>query len=157
MWLASPSNHHINSHLLLVTTPHVTVTQALRENWSGVKPFRNYLRLYFEAMGALGTRKCTLWRGIAADLFDAYAVGSVQTWWSISSCTAAKSVAEGFMSQLGGTATLLTLDCTNAVDVSTLSLYPHEAESLLLPGTKLQVVSRKRVGKVAHIHVKEVA
>ena len=141
-----------------LTTPSQSDrVQALRENWSGVKPFRNYLRLYFEAMGALGTRTCTLWRGIAADLFDAYAVGSVQTWWSISSCTANKSVAEGFMSQLGGTATLLTLDCTNAVDVSTLSLYPHEAESLLLPGTKLQVVSRKRVGKVAHIHVKEVA
>ena len=62
-----------------------------------------------------------------------------------------------FPLQLGGTATLLTPDCENAVDVSSLSLYPHEAESLLLPGTKLQVVSRKKVGSVAHIHVREVA
>ena len=60
------------------------------------------------------------------------------------------------MAQLGGKATLLTLQCKRAVDVSKLSLYPHEAESLLLPGTKLRVVSRKRVGKVAHIHVEEV-
>ena len=36
------------------------------------------------------------------------------------------------------------------------SFYPHEAESLLLPGTRLRVVSRKRVGNVAEIHVEEV-
>jgi hypothetical protein len=62
----------------------------------------------------------------------------------------------GFMAQLGGKATLLTLQCKNAVDVSRLSLYPHEAESLLLPGTRLRVLSRKRVGNVAHITVEEV-
>ena len=27
-----------------------TLNQALRENWGAVRPFRNYLRLYFEAM-----------------------------------------------------------------------------------------------------------
>jgi hypothetical protein len=61
------------------------------------------------------------------------------------------------MAQLGGSqATLLTLACQRAVDVSRLSLYPHEAEALLLPGTRLRVLSRKRVGSVAHIHVEEV-
>lgn len=79
------------------------LNQALRENWNGVKPFRSYLRLYFEAMSCLPANKTTLWRGIAADLYDAYEEGSVQTWWSISSCTANKGVAEGFMQQvLGG-------------------------------------------------------
>jgi hypothetical protein len=39
--------------------------------------------------------------------------------------------------KLGGKATLLTLECKNAVDVSPLSFYPHEAESLLLPGTQV--------------------
>jgi predicted DNA-binding WGR domain protein/BRCT domain type II-containing protein len=132
------------------------INQVLRENWNGVKPYRNYLRLYLEAMACLPAKKVTLWRGIAADLFDAYSVGSVQTWWSISSCTANKSVAEGFMQQLGGKATLLTLECESAVDVSALSFYPHEAESLLLPGTQLKVLSREMKGNVAHIHVQEI-
>jgi hypothetical protein len=132
------------------------INQVLRENWNGVKPYRNYLRLYLEAMSCLPAKKVTLWRGIAADLYDSYAEGSVQTWWSISSCTAAKGVAEGFMQQLGGKATLLTLECETAVDVSSLSFYPHEQESLLLPGTQLQVISRERIGNVAHIHVREI-
>mmetsp|Transcript_66967 Transcript_66967/g.134995 ORF Transcript_66967/g.134995 Transcript_66967/m.134995 type:complete len:576 (+) Transcript_66967:66-1793(+) len=132
------------------------LNQVLREDWKAVKPFHPYLRLYFEAMSCLPSKKVTLWRGIAADLFSAYSEGSVQTWWSVSSCTSDKNVAEGFMQQLGGKATLLTLECKNAVDVSPLSFYPHEAESLLLPGTQLRVLSRKRVGNVAHIHVEEV-
>lgn len=80
------------------------------------------------------------------------------TWWSISSCTSAKSVAEGFMKQLGGTAaSLITLNVQTACDISKLSHYPHEAESLLLPGTKLRVLSRKRgPNNVAEIEVEEV-
>lgn len=39
----------------------------------------------------------------------------VITWWTVSSCTSDKSVAQNFMKQLGGTATLLTLDTTRCV------------------------------------------
>jgi hypothetical protein len=42
-----------------------------------------------------------------------------------------------------------------AMNITPMSIYPHEAESLLLPGTKLKVVSRKKVGKVNEIHVQE--
>ena len=114
------------------------LNQARRENWGAMMLFRNYLRLYFVAMGALGAREVALWRGIAAGLFDSYAAGLVQAWWSMSSCAVAKSATKSFMSQLGGTATPMILDCMNAVDVRSLSIYPHEAESFLFPGTKLQ-------------------
>jgi len=88
-----------------------------------------------------------LWRGIAADLYAEYEPGKVITWWTVSSTTASEAVARGFMSQLGGKATLLSLDTTSAINIEPLSIYPHEKESLLVPGTKLEVVSRKQVGR----------
>jgi hypothetical protein len=65
-------------------------------------------------------------------------------------------VARGFMSQLGGKATLLKLDTVNAINIEPLSIYPHEQERLLVPGTRLKVLSRKQMGNLAEIHVKEV-
>jgi len=61
------------------------------------------------------------------------------------------------MNQLGGSAaTFLTLKTKKACDVSSLSFYPYEAESLLRPGTKLRVLKRNRNGKVVEIEVEEV-
>ena len=56
----------------------------------------------------------------------------------------------------GGAASLITLNVKTACDISSLSFYPHEAEALLLPGTRLRVLSRKRNGNVAEIEVEEV-
>ena len=36
------------------------------------------------------------------------------------------------------------IDCKTAMDITPLSLYPSEKESLLAPGTQLKVKSRKR-------------
>ena len=55
--------------------------------------FIPYLRLLFEAMDCMPKRKMTLWRGIAADLYDEYEPGKVITWWSVSSTTADEKVA----------------------------------------------------------------
>jgi len=152
---------------------------ALRQFHQDVPPYMSYLRLLFESMAAMPQKKLTLWRGIAADLYDEYEEGKVITWWTVSSCTADKSVAQNFMKQLGGTATLLTLDTTSAMDITPLSIYTNEKESLLMPGTKLQVwgcgevwlraahashairvgvkvLSRSKKGKLVEIHVKEV-
>ena len=70
----------------------------------------------------------------------------VLTWWSVSSCTSDERVARNFMAQLGGKATLLTLRCRSAMDITPLSLYQNEKESLLAPGTKLKVCSGSGLG-----------
>lgn len=132
------------------------LNRVLRTDWKSARKYWNYLRLYFAAMECMPKKPVTLWRGIAADLYDEYVPGKVITWWMVSSCTSSKQVAENFMNQLGSTATLLTLHTKNACDISPLSFYPHEQESLLSPGTKLKVLSRKRKGKVAEIEVEEV-
>lgn len=133
------------------------INRCLRSDWKQVKKYWSYLRLYFEATDCMPQRNVTLWRGIAADLYDEYVPGKIITWWSISSCTANQQVARNFMGQLGGgAASLLTLHCKTACDISSLSFYPHEAESLLRPGTRLRVLNRKRNKNVAEIEVEEV-
>eukprot|EP00039_Didymoeca_costata_P018537 m.333884 g.333884 ORF g.333884 m.333884 type:complete len:688 (-) comp17240_c0_seq1:115-2178(-) len=130
---------------------------ALRsENRKAVQKYFNYLRLLFEAMDCMPKGKRTLWRGISVDLFDQYEPGKTITWWSVSSCTADKSVAQNFMNGCGSKCTLVTVDCTTAMDISALSFYSNEKESLLAPGTMLKVKSRKRNGLIAEIHMEEV-
>ena len=132
------------------------LNQALRQDHKEVPKYMSYLRLLFEAMVSMPTAKVRLWRGIAADLYDEYEPGKVIVWWSVSSTTSKESVARGFMSQLGGVASLIILDTKSAINITPLSIYPNEAESLLMPGTRLKVISRTRVGKVNEIHVEEV-
>jgi len=108
-------------------------------------------------MDAMESKATTLYRGIAVDLYDEYEPEKVITWWSVSSCAASKSVAQNFMNQLGGSAaTFLTLKTKKACDVSSLSFYPHEAENLVRPGTRLRILKRNRKGKVVEIEVEEV-
>lgn len=132
------------------------LNKSLREKHSQVPQYLPYLRLMLQAMSQIPSKKEQLYRGIGADLFEEYEVGKIITWWSVSSCTSDKGVAETFSKGLGPGSSFLTLECENAVEVSKFSLYASEKESLLAPGTQLEVISRTRVGRVAHIHVKEV-
>ena len=132
------------------------LNKALREQHYAVPKFLGYLKVFFSAMDAMPKQKATLWRGIACDLFEQYQPGEVITWWSVSSCTSDESVARNFMSQLGGGASLLTVEAHTAMDITPLSIYANEKESLLAPGTQLKVATRKRVGKVAEIRLVEV-
>ena len=85
-----------------------------------------------------------------------YEPGKVITWWSVSSTTSDEQVARNFMAGCGGACTLLTIECETAMDVSALSFYSHEKESLLAPGTQLEILKRTRKGKVTEIHAREV-
>jgi len=126
------------------------------EDRAKVSKYFSYLRLLFEACGRLPQKKKTLWRGIGVDLFKSYTVGSTIIWWGVSSCTSDKKVAENFMSGCGDDATFLTVETTSATDISELSFYSNEAESILMPGTKLEVLSAEKKGKKAYIKLREV-
>ena len=51
----------------------------------------------------------------------------------------------------GGACTLVILDTETAMDISSLSFYQNEKESLLAPGTQLKVIKRERKGKVTEV------
>lgn len=133
------------------------LNKVLREqNRTGVKKYFDYLRMLFEAADRLPKKETRLWRGISVDLSKQYTTGSTITWWGVSSCTSDQNVAKNFMNGCGGDCSLLTIDSKTAIDISDLSFYSSEKESLMMCGTQLEVVSCEKKGKISHIHLKEV-
>jgi predicted DNA-binding WGR domain protein len=133
------------------------LNKVLREeNRTAVKKYFNYLRMFLEAMDRLPKQQKTLWRGISVDLYDKYKVGQNVIWWGVSSCTSDKKVAENFMNGCGGNCTFLTIETKTATDISEISFYSNEKESLLAPGTEFKVLSSEKKGKVTYIHLEEI-
>jgi len=156
---AQKMGHHLYGSILLYTSNAIysDLNRVLREEKrKGIKRYFPYLRLLMESLAALPGQSTTLWRGISVDLFDKYKVGAVQTWWGVSSCTSDEGVARGFMNGCGGKCTLFTIRSQTACDISALSFFASEKESLLAPGTQLKVISKKRNGKIAEIELMEV-
>jgi hypothetical protein len=67
-----------------------------------------------------------------------------------------KQVARNFMRGCGGKCTLLTIKTKTACDISSITFYSNEKESLLPPGTQLNVKSCKINGLVSEIALEEV-
>jgi len=154
-----PMNAEMYAAILMYTGNAIykDLNKALRdEDRDKVRKYFPYLRMLFEACSCLPTENCTLWRGISVDLLEQYKVGSTITWWGVSSCTKAQKVAQDFANSCGDKSTLLTVETKTACPISEVSFYANESESILLPGTQLEVVESKRVGKQAHIKLREV-
>ena len=152
-------NKELYASILLYTSNaiYADLNKSLREeNRTKVRRYFSYLRLFFEAFDHLPKQNAHLWRGISCCLYDQYKVGETITWWGVSSCTSDQQVARNFMSSCGGNCTFLTVKAKTACDISNLTFYSNEKESLLAPGTQLKVLSSKKVGKVAEIELEEV-
>jgi len=135
------------------------LNQTLRdENRTKIKKYFKYLRLFFESMDHMPKESRTLWRGLSVDLHDnpQYEVGKTVTWWGVSSCTSEKKVAQNFANGCGGKCTILTVESETASDISPISIFANEKESLLCPGTQLKVKSKKRNGRITEITLQEV-
>lgn len=151
---------HLYGSIMLYTSNAIyqDLNKCLRDqNRKKIQKYFKYLRLLFEAMDHLPKQKRTLWRGISADLMDSsdYNVGNMVTWWSVTSTTADQNVAKNFTKGCGGKCTLFTIETQTSTDIADLSFFGSEKESLLAPGTQLEVLSKKRNGNVAEIHLKE--
>jgi len=133
------------------------LNKALRdEDREQVQRYFPYLRMFFEACERLEKKERTLWRGVSVDLYSSYKVGAIIIWWGVSSCTSDEAVAQNFMEGCGDGATLLTIETKTACDIQQVSFYGNEAESLLMPGTKLEVLSSEKKGKNSAIRLREV-
>jgi len=152
---------HLYGAIMLYTSNAIyrELNECLRnENRVKIKKFFKYLRLFFESMSFLPKQKKTLWRGLSVDLFDnpQYDVGKSVVWWGVSSTTADINVAKNFAKGCGGKCTILTIESETASDISQITFYSNEKESLLAPGTELMVKSKKRNGNVTEILLQEI-
>jgi len=147
--------------LLLYTSNAIykELNKALRDGNRGrLKKFFKYLRLFFESMDALPKQKRKLWRGLSVNLHSnpQYKVGNTVTWWGVSSCTSEQTVAKNFAKGCGGQSTVITIESKTAADISSITFYSNEKESLLCPGTQLKVKSNKMNGNICEIVLEEV-
>lgn len=151
--------HHYGSIMLYTSNAiYAALNKCLRDkNRASVKKYFKYLRLLLAALQTLPQQKRTLWRGMSVDLHDSpmYKVGNTVVWWGVSSCTSDKGVANNFAHGCGGGATVVTIQAKSACDISAISFYGSEKESLLPPGTKFKVKSKTRSKGITEITLEE--
>jgi predicted DNA-binding WGR domain protein len=134
------------------------INKCLRDERRGqLTKYFKYLRLFFDAAGCLPAQKRKLYRGVAVDLKSnaQYEKGKTVTWWSISSCTSDRRVADNFAGGCSNS-TVFTINSKTGFDVDALSCFQGEKESILCPGTKLKVLSRTSAKGVTRIDLDEV-
>lgn len=156
---SKPMDSHLYAAIMLYTSNAIyrNLNSVLRSEDRGkIQKYFAYLRLLLEALGRLPQQSRTLWRGVGVDLYDKYKKGSTVTWWGVSSCTSDLQVAKNFMSGCGGKCTLLTIKTKTAADISEITFFGNEKESLLAPGMQLKVVSSSRTGNKTEITLEEV-
>lgn len=154
-----PMDQELYGSIMLYTSNAIyrELNKVLRDEKRGqVKKYFPYLRMLLEATGRLPKNNSQLWRGVSVDLSKQYTVGTTITWWGVSSCTSDEQVARNFASGCGSDSTLLIVDAKTACDISKITFFSNEKESLLMPGTQLKVKSSSKKGKMTEIHLEEV-
>lgn len=120
----------------------------------GLLCFFQYLKLFLLAQDKLDeTDWVDLYRGTNADLCDQYKVGSIVTWWNISSCSGNPKVAHSFS---GGKGTLFHVKAKRATNIAGLSAFQEEDEFVLAPGTQLKVLRCEKRNGLNEVHLEEV-
>lgn len=114
-------------------------------NRANLRSYYSYLLLFLHAYDKL-KKRCEnqiLYRGIDKDLTISYGTRSKVIWWSISSCSSDRDIAEGF----ANCGTLFHVRTTTAVPIMDYSACGDEDEYILAPGTQLKVMKVVRRGK----------
>jgi len=136
---------------------YCVLNERLRsEDRSGVKAFFPYLKLLLTALDKLPKKEVTIWRGVKRDLTADYKKGKNLCWWSFSSCTTNADMLSNDLF-LGKTEkrTLFSLTTKLGVDIVKYSMYKAEAEILLPPGVRLNVMASLDQGDLHIVQLKE--
>ena len=95
-----------------------------------------------DSSGGSSSSKQVVWRGVAKSLGDKYApLGKKFYWWAFSSTTVnAKTLDNPLFLGQSGDRTLFHITVNSGVSITRYSMFPQEAEILLLPGTRFEVM-----------------
>ena len=129
---------------------------------STLKPFFPYLQLMLTARRKLPKYTGSVWRGVKGkDLRAFYPKGKEFYWWAFSSTTKELSTLQNpkFLGT-SGVRTVFMIEIVYGVDLQRYSAFQgvaSEAEVLLYPGTKLQVVDAMEMGGgLFQVHLREI-
>ena len=127
-----------------------------------LKPFFPYLQLMLRARRKLPRYIGSVWRGVrGVDLREKYPKGKEFYWWAFSSTTKQLETLTNpqFLGKKG-VRTVFMIEVRAGVDIESFSAFQDEAseaEVLLYPGTKLQVVGSIDMGQgLFQVHLREV-
>ncbi|CAF3783817.1 unnamed protein product [Adineta steineri] len=136
---------------------YAVLNRALRdEERKKLAPWFSYLKLFDTALEKLPTIKGCIWRGVRQNVSQDYVMGTVKTWWSVSSCSSVVKVVEDFLDS-DDDSTLFMIEATNGKDLTGYTNFPNEEEVLLKMGTKLRIKSNAmKHGKLHLIHLVEI-
>ena len=135
------------------STLHKKLNEALRVRTpDALAPWLAYLKLFLNAVEKLPSCTATLWRGINSVRDSHFAEDSVQTWFSVTSCTYKIGVAGVFA---GSSGTLLCMEIFHGKDITSYSSKPDEDEILLLPGIRMQEKGKYFENGVLIVHLQE--
>lgn len=122
-----------------------------------MEPWFGYLKLVLMGLMKLPSENRTIWRGVQLDLSGNFEEGQDIIWWAFTSCTEKNKLLQNdFLGQVGRR-TLFCIEPCRGKSIKNFSDYANESEILLLPGTKLRVISILPQGSDLHIiHLQEV-
>jgi hypothetical protein len=123
-------------YLYTMQTPfHSKLNDRLRaENRDELVPWFAFLKLFIDALGKLPSLAITVWRGVTSNIHFNSAEDSVQTWWTVNSCSKDLKVIECY---LGGMGTVFAIEAIHGKDIAKYSAIPGDQEVVLMPGTRL--------------------
>ncbi|CAF3953836.1 unnamed protein product [Rotaria sp. Silwood1] len=138
---------------------YIHINTALREaNRDKLIPFLSYLKLVLTALWKLPSMKTTVWSGVKGDLSTQYPIGKEFVWWGFSSCSESRQFLEQekFLGKTG-VKTLFRIECETGKSIRAHSYCKTEDEILLLPATRMRVISQMDSSNGAVvIHLKEI-
>ena len=129
-------------YLYSMLTPFFScLNETLRnKNRDAVKSWFAFLKLFITALRKLPSCSRTVYRGVKANVLSNFVERAVHTWRSVNSCSAKFNVAGMFAGENG---TVFCIQSIYGKNIAAYSANPKEEEFILLPGTRLRVVSKE--------------
>ena len=136
-----------------------TLNQLLRQrDRQALKPFFPYLRLLLTARAKLPKHTASVWRGVkGVDLTGSFPKGKKLFWWAFNSTSKnVSTLLNPMFCGTSGTRTQFMIEAESGIDITRFSMVDAEAEVLLFPGTKLEVVDVANIAPgLFQVHLKE--
>ena len=135
--------HDQSAAIYLYTMPikfFSELNAALRaKNRDALKPWFSFLKLFLDGLERLPSLDLVVWRGVGDDVGSDLLDNSMETWWSVNSCSTNLEVVQLYLGKKG---TVFAIQTINGKDISAYSVFEDEREIILLPGIAMCIKSR---------------
>lgn len=124
------------------------------EDQSALEPWFPFLNLFISALKKLPSSKLTVWRAIDRNIDHFSFDNDMIIWWNIISTSTNLNAIQILLTD---TSILLTIDALNGKNISEYSCFPDEQEVILMPGTRLRMITDETNlnNYSSNVHLKE--